>query len=101
MKHTDFMKIAGANWSKVTPSEMKKYEKLAEEDKKRYEAQMKEWTKHGYYTLPDGSKSSKWARKAKKPDSESSDSESEETPVFKPKKKSRKSTKLDSKKNKS
>lgn len=32
MKHTDFMKIAGENWGKITDKDKKKYDALAAKD---------------------------------------------------------------------
>jgi urocanate hydratase len=88
MKHTDFMKIAGERWNLLTDKEKEPYNKLAEADKKRYEKQMKEWEDKGYYTLEDGTKSSKFAKKS----GAGEDSESEKE-IVKPKKKSSKAKK--------
>jgi magnesium-transporting ATPase (P-type) len=63
MKHTDFMGLAAANWNKLSDKDKEPYVKLQEKDQKRYEKQLKEWTKEGYFTLADGTKSSKWAKK--------------------------------------
>ena len=89
MKHTDFMALAAENWNKLKPEQKAKYEQLAEKDAQRYSKEMEQWKKHGYYTLPDGTRSDK---NAKKKESKSrSKSASKQKPKAKKTRKSEKS----------
>ena len=58
MKHTEAMSQAGADWNKLSEAQKKPYEDMNKEDAKRYEKQMAEFKKKGYFTLEDGTKSS-------------------------------------------
>ena len=81
LKHTDFMGMAAAEWNKLSEKEKEKYVKLEAKDKVRYEKELAEWKEHGYYTMEDGTKSSKFAKDSGK------ESEPEEEKVVKKTKK--------------
>ena len=57
MKHTDFMALAGKLWGELAAEDKAPFEAQAEEGKQRYQRELAEWKEHGYYTLPDGTKS--------------------------------------------
>ena len=59
------MRKAGEVWSGMSTKERSKYEKLHEEDKKRYEKQLEELNNNGYFMMEDGTKSSDHQRKIK------------------------------------
>ena len=44
-------------WQKVSDAKKKKYEKLVEKDRQRYDKEMKEFNEHGFYHNSDGVKS--------------------------------------------
>ena len=52
------MKFAGEKWRELTEETKAPYMKLYEADKRRYEAQLDELKKKGYFTMSDGTKSS-------------------------------------------
>jgi hypothetical protein len=52
------MKIVGAMWQKLTEEQKAPFIKKHEDDKKRYEAQLEEIKKKGYFIMSDGVKSS-------------------------------------------
>ena len=54
---TEAFKLAGKRWGEMSDKEKAPYEKMAEEDKKRFERQMTEREKKGYFLLDDKSKS--------------------------------------------
>ena len=57
-KHADAMKKCGETWKGMTEKQRKPWTAEAEKDKKRYEKEMEHLTKHGYFLMEDGSKSS-------------------------------------------
>ena len=65
-KHTDAMKRCGEIWSKYSDKEKKKYNDLHDKDVKRYDKQMLELHKKGFFIMDDGSKSSDHQAKIKK-----------------------------------
>lgn len=88
MKHTDFMSLAGDKWNNLSEEEKMPYEKLAQKDKTRYETQMAEWKKKGYYIMEDGTKSNKDVPKNKKKSKANAESDEENSEEDeKPKKK--------------
>lgn len=64
--HTAAMSRCGELWAKLEPKELKKYTDMHDEDVIRYENQLKELEKKGYFKMEDGSKSSDHAPKVKK-----------------------------------
>jgi len=60
------MSRCGELWAKLEPKELKKYTDMHDEDVVRYENQLKELEKKGYFKMEDGSKSSDHAPKVKK-----------------------------------
>lgn len=57
LAHAAAFKKAAANWKSCSEKDRKKYEKKAEADKHRYEAERKQIEDRGYFLLPDGKKS--------------------------------------------
>lgn len=60
------MQQASAEWAKLDDKAKEKFTKLAEADKKRYQAQLDDIEKKGFFVMEDGSKSSDHAPKVKK-----------------------------------
>jgi len=56
-KSKEVFGLVSADWQKMETKDKQKYIKMNETDKKRFEKQVAELKKHGYYTLEDGSKS--------------------------------------------
>lgn len=56
--HKDAMGEAGKIWNKMSDDEKKPFDKMHEEDVKRYEKQLKELKDKGYFIMADGTKSS-------------------------------------------
>ena len=56
-KRKEAFALAAELWATTSEKEKAPYIKLAEEDKKRFDRQVEELKKKGYYTLEDGSKS--------------------------------------------
>ena len=54
---TEIFSISSAKFKALSPEEKKVYTDRAEADKARQLKQKEELAKKGYYTLPDGSKS--------------------------------------------
>ena len=54
---TQIFKLSSEKFKALTPEQMKIYTDQAATDKARHEKQKQELAKKGYYTLPDGSKS--------------------------------------------
>ena len=83
------------DWQKMETKDKQKYIKMNENDKKRFDKQVAELKKHGYYTLEDGSKSTdpqnaallKVKVKKGKKDKGKDDSESDEDDSHPPPKK--------------
>ena len=98
---TQLIKIAAKEWKKEDGVSQSKYEKKAEQDKKRFSRQMKEFEKLGYYKLNSR------GERTKKADEEEDDEEEEEVKSKRKMKKKRststasKSTKKGSKRTKS
>lgn len=65
--HAEAMKKAGQQWSSMTDKEKKKYLDMQAKDVSRYEKQMAEMNKKGFFIMEDGSKSTDHTKKAKKP----------------------------------
>jgi hypothetical protein len=59
------MTMAGKGWGELDVKGRAPYEKLATQDAERYETEMAEWTKNGYFTKADGTKSNKDVKKSK------------------------------------
>ena len=80
------MAEAGRLWGLLTDKDKEPYVELAEKDKKRYAKQQAEYEEKGYYTLPDGSKSTDLvkSKSAKGDDSESEEEKEEEVAPKKP-----------------
>ncbi len=57
LKQGDLFKMAGAKWATMTDTEKAKYNKLSQQDKLRYQAQLDEREKKGYFMLENGTKS--------------------------------------------
>jgi len=53
-------------WNKLTSEERKEYEVSHEKDVVRYQRQIKELDKNGFFVMADGSKSSDYLTKLKK-----------------------------------
>lgn len=66
LKITEAAKRIGELWSKVDDSERSKFEKIAAKDKIRYDNEFNDLLTLGYFTMPDGSKSSDHQRIVKK-----------------------------------
>lgn len=66
IKHTEAMKKCGEMWNNLTEKERKKYDDLHMKDVKRYDKQMLELDKRGFFVMTDGSKSSDHVPKIKK-----------------------------------
>jgi hypothetical protein len=66
LKQTDAMKQAGEIWNGLTEDEKQPFEDKKEADKVRYDKQMAQIEKKGYYMMDDGKKSSEVAPKEKK-----------------------------------
>ena len=98
---TQLIKIAAKEWKKEDGVSQSKYEKKAEQDKKRFSRQMKEFEKLGYYKLNSR------GERTKKADEEEDNEEEEEVKSKRKMKKKRststasKSTKKGSKRTKS
>ena len=60
------MGLAGEKWREMDDDSKAPYEKMYSEDKERFEKQMAEWNKNGYYTMEDGTKSTELAAKSRK-----------------------------------
>ena len=72
------MKRCGEIWSKFSDKEKKKYNDLHDKDVKRYDKQLMELHKKGFFIMNDGSKSSDHQAKIKKKrDKATQDSDSE------------------------
>jgi len=56
--YTEAMKECGKVWNSLDDKAKAKYERLADEDKVRFERQNAEYLKKGYYVMADGAKSS-------------------------------------------
>ena len=56
--HKEAMKVVGAMWGGLKEEQKAPYIKMHEDDKKRYEAQLEEFKKKGYFIMSDGVKSS-------------------------------------------
>lgn len=54
IKISDIGKQSGEEWKKLTDSQKQKYEKLNLQDKSRYQKEMKEFEKTGFFTNSDG-----------------------------------------------
>ena len=57
LKNSDAFKLAGQKWKEMTADQKAPYEKMAEEDKVRYEKQLAEREKKGFFFLGDKTKS--------------------------------------------
>jgi hypothetical protein len=79
------MKLAAQKWGTFTDKDKKKYNFMHDQDVKRYEKQLQDLNKNGFFIMDDGTKSNDHIAKIKKKRSKSSakdDSESEnEKPV--------------------
>lgn len=84
--HTQAMVRCGAIWNAMTPAEKKKYEDMHDKDVKRYEKQLKELEKKGYFMMDDGSKSSDHTPKVKR-NAAKNDPQDDVAEKIKPKKK--------------
>ena len=60
------MKKAGEEWAKMTEKDKKPYEKIHEADQKRYQKELAQLIKEGYFVNSDGVKSSDIEKKLKK-----------------------------------
>jgi len=67
------MTIAGDRWHKLSEEEKEPYNKMHEEDIKRYEKELKELEEKGYFTLADGSRSVDIIQSSKKRKSQKDD----------------------------
>lgn len=56
-------KILGEQWKAMSEEQRKPYVDMQTAEKARYDTQMKEMETKGYFTLPDGSKSSDHKKK--------------------------------------
>ena len=56
-KSKEVFGLVSADWQKMETKDKQKYFKMNETDKERFQKQVAELKKHGYYTLEDGSKS--------------------------------------------
>ena len=76
---TEGAKLAGTTWGTMSDKEKAPFEKLATEDKARYEKQTNELETKGFFKMGDGSKSTDPANAhlAKKPKSATDDDEPE------------------------
>ena len=52
------MKLCGQAWKALSEEQKAPFNKKNEDDKKRYEAQLKDLEKKGYFIMSDGTKSS-------------------------------------------
>ena len=77
------MKKAGEVWGKMSEKEKKKYEDQHKKDKERYDKQMGDLNKQGWFKMEDGSKSNEHKKVDKKGKKEK---EEEEPPKKKQKK---------------
>jgi len=66
MTHKEAFKASGAHWINVNDQERSKYEVMAEDDKDRYQRELKDLITQGYFIMADGSKSSDHQAKVKK-----------------------------------
>ena len=57
-KYTDAMKRVGVIWNEMSDAEKKKWESEAAKDKARYDRQLADLMKKGWFKMDDGSKSS-------------------------------------------
>jgi len=64
--HPEAMKKAGEIWSKMSDKEKKKYTDMNTKDQARYDKQLAELNKKGFFMMEDGSKSSEHQAKQKK-----------------------------------
>lgn len=76
------MAKAGELWAKMTDKEKAPYEKASAEDEKRYQKQLEELNKKGYFMMEDGTKSSehKAKKKRSKKDSKAMTDDEDEKP---------------------
>ena len=65
--HPEAMKLAGELWSKMNDKDKKKYEDSNAKDQQRYNKQLAELNKKGFFMMDDGSKSNEHLKKTKKP----------------------------------
>lgn len=80
--HTEAMKKAGEIWNTMNEKERKKYVDMVAKDQIRYDKQLAELNKNGYFKMEDGSKSSdhvKKQKKGKKGNEQETDEDSEVT----------------------
>lgn len=56
--HPEAMKKAGELWNQMSDKEKKKYNDMNSKDQVRYDKQLAELSKKGYFMMEDGSKSS-------------------------------------------
>jgi len=80
------MKKAGELWGKMSDKEKKKYEDLHKKDKERYDRQMADLNKQGWFKMDDGSKSNEHKKVDKKAAKKAKEEEEEEPPKKKQKK---------------
>ncbi|KAK7195487.1 high mobility group protein tdp-1 [Novymonas esmeraldas] len=66
MKNTELLAEMGNLWKKISEAEKNRFQKLADEDKKRHEREMAAYLARGGAVIKRGSKSSKAGKKAKK-----------------------------------
>ena len=66
LRNPEFFKIIGKEWGKLKDKDKVKYHKLSEKANKKYQLQIQEYEKFGYYTRDDGTKSSCPSKEAAK-----------------------------------
>ena len=66
ISHKDAIAKIGKTWNTLDDKNKKKYNELHDADIIRYEKQLKEWTKKGYYLMEGGIKSTELANPKKK-----------------------------------
>ena len=92
--HTEAMSKCGELWNKLPANEKKKYDDMHDKDVIRYENQLKELEKKGYFTMEDGSKSSDHTPKVKKQTAKN-DPKDDKVEKIKPKKKKKEEKKVE------
>lgn len=86
--HMEAMKMASEQWNTMSEKDRKPYHDQHDKDVKRYEQQLDDLNKKGFFMMPDGTKSSDHTAKIKKKRSKSAANatESEDDAEEKPKK---------------
>ena len=63
---SETVKVISQQWNSLTPDQKEKYEALSQKDRGRYDDQISQLKKNGYFITEDGTKSTDLQQKAKR-----------------------------------